>query len=387
MNSLTEILSGQPAYRLKQIYQAWFDVKINNYEEITTLSKEMREKLKEVSWLVVKLNTMQESKLDDTKKALLELADGETVETVLMGRVDKKENSEREKRYTICISSQVGCAMGCKFCATGKFGFKRNLTVEEIVDQVRFWQRYLAPTGGTISNVVLMGQGEPFLNYENVKEALRIILENTEIGPSKITVSTVGIPAMLDKMLEDKNFPGVRLAISLHSAIDKERGKIIPSNSPNFISFLKDWAKKYHERFSSRALFLGLEYTMLDGINDDDKHLKALIKLASNVGRVRINLIPYNSTVIARSEATRQSFGQSVIPAKAGIRDFMTADSRFRGNDNKNECVNDNFTGSPIETIEAWHDKLLKTGFVCTIRRSQGQDIAAACGQLRNLTK
>ncbi len=339
---LEEILAGQPAYRLKQIYAAWFDPKIDGYKKITTLSKELREKLSTLPWLSVKLKTMQESQVDDTKKALLELSDGELVEAVLMGRQDKKENSQKEKRYTICISSQVGCSMGCKFCATGRFGFKRNLSVQEIVDQVRYWQRYLAPSGGAVSNVVLMGQGEPFLNYENVREAINIILANTEIGPSKITVSTVGVPSMLDKMLEDKNFPAVRFALSLHSAIENERGKIIPSHTPNFLTFLVDWAKRYHERFTSRALFIGLEYTMLDGINDGDKHLKALIKLASKLGRVRINLIPYN-------------------------------------------CATDPvFRSSPRDRIEFWHDKLLKTGFVSTIRHSQGQDIAAACGQLKN---
>lgn len=360
-NKLQEILVGQPSFRLKQIHSAWFDPNVNGYSEITTLSKDMREKLKNFPWLCLKLKIIQESKLDDTKKALLELEDGELIETVLMGR---------EGRYTVCISSQVGCAMACKFCATGKFGFKRNLSTEEIVDQVRFWIRYLChceeerrlpALGGKqsltnaeknsfnapprITNVVLMGQGEPLMNYDNVKEALKIILDNTEIGPSKTTLSTVGIPAMMDKMLEDKDFPAVRVAISLHSAVENERGKIIPSHAKNFITFLEDWSTRYHERFTSRALFLGLEYTMLEGINDDEKHLKALIKLASKMGRLRINLIPYNCS------------------------------------------TDDGFTGSSREVIEAWHDKLLKTGFVCTIRKSQGQDISAACGQLRNLAK
>ncbi len=360
MKILADALSGQPAYRLKQIHSAWFDVNVRGYGEITTLSKELREKLEDVPWLSVKLKTMQASKLDDTKKALLELNDGASIETVLMGREGKKEKGGQDKRYTVCLSSQVGCPMGCKFCATGRSGFTRNLTAEEIIDQVRFWQRHLHENTlasrqeisnaardlenyGKISNIVIMGQGEPFLNYENVKEALKIILANTDIGPSKITVSTVGIPALMNKMLEDPDFPAVRIAISLHSAVDKERGKIIPSNTPGFTRFLIEWAQKYHTKFASRALFLGIEYTMLDGVNDDDKHLKALIKLVSNLGRVRINLIPYN----------------------------CSADPFFRS--------------SPADRIEAWHDKLLKTGFVCTIRRSQGQDIAAACGQLRNL--
>ena len=161
MDGLSKMLVNEPKYRLKQIQKAWFDLAVSSYEEITTLPTELREKLKDFPWLSVKLHTILKSKIDSTEKALLELSDGELIETVLMGRESLKENKETDKwpvgeRHTICISSQVGCAMNCVFCATGKSGFKRNLTVEEIVDQYRFWQRRLS---GVISTDPELAQG------------------------------------------------------------------------------------------------------------------------------------------------------------------------------------------------------------------------------------
>lgn len=342
--NINNLLTAQPPYRLSQIHKAWFDVNINNYEQITTLSKDLREQLKTIPWLVVKPKTILKSELDDTRKALLELADGNTIETVLMGREGKKQNSDK-KRYTICLSTQVGCPMKCSFCATGQMGFKRNLENQEIVDQYRFWQRYLAENSlGEIANMVLMGQGEPFLNYNNIKEALNIILNNTEIGPRKITISTVGIKAGLEKMLTDKDFPPVRFALSLHSASEKIRAQIIPSHQTGFLDFLIDWSKKYHLVYPSRTHFIGLEYTLLQGINDSPTDLKSLKKLASQLGRIRINLIPYNCPI-----------------------------------------ANNSFISTPLSTAEHWRDTLIKAGFIATIRRSQGQDISAACGQLQNI--
>lgn len=343
-DKLNKILNNEPRFRLKQIYQAWFDLNINGYQEITTLSKDLRERLKDISWLTVELLKKQVSKIDATEKALLKLSDGKTIETVLMKREDKSEDKRKGIRHTVCVSTQVGCAMGCLFCVTGSCGFTRNLTALEIVDQLRFWQRYLG-TDQRISNVVLMGQGEPLANYENVKDALNIILDNTEIGLSHITLSTVGVMSKMEEMLEDKNFPAVRFALSLHSAVPETRKKIIPSHPNGFFNFLVDWSKKYHKKNSSRSHFIGLEYTMIDGLNDDDKHLKALIDLANKLGRVRINLIPLN-------------LGASGI-----------------------------LQSSSDMVIQNWHDKLMQAGFVATVRLSQGQDISAACGQLQNMNK
>ncbi|MFA5062006.1 MAG: 23S rRNA (adenine(2503)-C(2))-methyltransferase RlmN [Patescibacteria group bacterium] len=335
MPDLGVIIASEKKFRQDQIYKAWFDVGIDGYAQITTLPLDLREKLKNLPWLSVELGLLQESKTDNTKKALLKLNDGQTVETVLMGR---------KSRNTICISSQVGCPMNCAFCATGSCGFTRNLSAQEIVDQYRFWQRYLGAEEG-IDNIVVMGQGEPLLNYDNVKTAINIILKYTDIGPRQITISTAGVPAAMEKMIADKDFPPVRFAVSLHSAIDATRKKIMPSHQPGFFDFLIDWSKKYHQAFPSRAHYLGLEYIMLDKVNDDAKHLKAFIKLASKLGSVRINLIPYN--LISTGAST-------------GV-----------------------FTGSAPKVIEHWQETLLNSGFTSTIRHSQGQDIAAACGQLK----
>jgi 23S rRNA (adenine2503-C2)-methyltransferase len=209
---------------------------------------------------------------------------------------------------------------------------------------VRLWQKVLYETGGgEVDNIVLMGQGEPLLNYDNVKLALNIFTKYAKIGPRKITLSTVGVVPSMERMVTDKDFPSVRFALSLHSAMKETRSHIIPSNKEGFLDFLVEWSKKYHAVFKSRVHFIGLEYIMLKGVNDDDVHLKALIKLASKLGLVRINLIPYNPGACA---------------------DF--------------------FEGTSIEIIKKWQKKINDHGMVCTIRLSQGLDIDAACGQLAN---
>ncbi|MDD2757977.1 MAG: 23S rRNA (adenine(2503)-C(2))-methyltransferase RlmN [Patescibacteria group bacterium] len=342
MKNLDTILSDQPAYRRDQIYRAWFDPAITGFTTVTTLPKDLRQELAEIPWQAVAPLVIEESKIDDTKKALLRLADGLAVETVLLGRASKKQTKAGTNRFTICVSSQVGCAMKCVFCATGRLGFKRNLTAEEIVGQYRFWQKYLTEQGaGRVDNIVFMGQGEPLLNYDEVKKAINLILKYTDVGPTKITISTGGVIAGMEKMVADKDFPAVRFALSLHSAIEGERKKIIPSQPPKFFEFMTDWAKKYHARFGNRTHFLGLEYLFLAGINDDAKHFKALADFASRLGRVRINLIPYNAT------------------------------------DKK-------WTSASETLIKNWRDRLLAKGFIATMRVSQGADISAACGQLAN---
>lgn len=342
-NNLEKILDGQPRFRREQIYKAWFDPKIKSLSEITTLPKEWREKQKDFIWVPFQLVSIQESSLDETKKALLKLSDGEMIETVLMGRQSKKIEQSSDRRYTICLSSQVGCPLKCSFCATGSMGFKRNLTADEIVGQYRFWNYFLNERGkGAVSNIVLMGQGEPLLNYEAVKNAINIFLKYTDVGPSKITLSTSGVIPGMERMVEDQDFPGVRFALSLHSAIESDRKELMPSQPPDFFTFLTSWSKKYHRRWPSRTHFIGLEYIFINNINDSDKHLKALIKLASKLGRVRLNLIPYN--VYGGKESS-----------------------------------------SPYEKLKEWQNKLMNSGFTVTIRLSQGSDIAAACGQLRNI--
>jgi 23S rRNA (adenine2503-C2)-methyltransferase len=342
--SLEEIIQNEPAFRRQQIYLAWFDKNIHSFDEITTLSKDLRAQLKDEPWLTVKEKILQTSKIDGTRKALLELSDGKIVETVLMPRANKKQAPSDKPRYTICVSSQVGCPMACTFCATGKMGFTRNLTYREIIDQIRYWKQILwQDQTGDVDNVVFMGQGEPLLNYENVKLALNILIKGAKLGPRKITVSTVGLEPTMNKMVDDKNFPPIRFALSLHSAINENRTAIMPSNRSNFLDFLVDWSRRYHQAFPSRTHFIGIEYIMLKNVNDTPKNLEALSKLALKMGSVRVNLIPYNPG------ASKDAFG-----------------------------------GTDMETIKHWQQKLNSKGIVCTIRRSQGLDIAAACGQLAN---
>lgn len=346
-DALEEILKDEPNFRRQQIYLAWFDKKINSFEDITTLSKDLRAKLKNIPWMTVTQKVIQQSKIDGTRKALLQFSDGQVVESVLMPRVSKKMIPGDRPRYTICVSSQVGCPMACTFCATGKLGFTRNLSYREIVDQMRYWQKILWENNeGEVDNIVFMGQGEPLLNYNNVKQALNILIKAAKLGPRKITVSTVGLAETMNKMVDDKNFPPIRFALSLHSAINENRTAIMPSNRANFLDFLVDWAKRYHQAFPSRTHFIGIEYIMLGGVNDFPKNLDALIKLVLKMGSVRVNLIPYNPG----------------------------------GN-------KDSFGATPIETIKHWQQKMNDKGITCTVRRSQGLDIAAACGQLANKEK
>ncbi len=348
--SVLEIIAEEPKYRQDQLYKAFFNPAIKNYEEISTFPLELRKKLTQHPWLSVKEKIISKSKIDGTEKALLELADGLCIETVLMARASKKDKNDEETdklRRTICISSQVGCAMGCAFCATGAQGFGRNLSTEEIIDQYRFWKNHLAAPsshkatkgGETVGNIVIMGQGEPLANYDTIKSAINILLKNTDIAPSKITISTVGLPEPMEKILTDKDFPPVRIAISLHSAIETTRKKIMPSSQEGFLDFLVKWSEKYHKALGSRSHFISLEYVMLKNINDDEKHQKALISLGRKLGRVKINLIPLNE-------------------AAGGLK------------------------GSSFEVIKKWQDAMMKAGLTCTIRHSQGADIAAACGQL-----
>ncbi len=346
---LKEILSKEPKYRQNQVQKAWFDWNISGYDQITTLPVTLREELKGFPWFSVNTHTLLTSKEDNTRKVLLELHDKQYVEMVIMGRenIKKDAGDNAPDRYTICVSCQAGCPMKCAFCATGKQGFKRNLSAQEIVDQYRYAQKILVGEGARVANIVFMGQGEPMLNYENVKEAIKILLENTDLGETKITVSTAGVVPAMEKMLTD-DFPPVRWALSLHSAIEESRKQIMPSNPAGFLEFVVKWANAYDKRFPSRKHFIGLEYIMLGGVNDDEKHLQALIALAKRMPHIRINLIPYNN-----------------------ISDEVV--------DNKSI-----FGRTPHEQIVHWHEQIMKAGFTATIRYSQGQDIAAACGQLRN---
>ena len=326
----------EPKYRRAQIEEAVFSNDWNGWQEVTSLPQAIRETLAdEVPWLAYKDHLVQVHKSpgEDAVKAALELLDGACIETVLM--------TNKRGQWTVCLSTQVGCAMNCAFCATGKLGLKRNLTSDEIIDQYRFWLRYMKQTNLTnrISNLVLMGMGEPLANYDNVKEALNLILKHTGIGPTRITVSTVGMIPQLNQILNDKDWPAVRLAVSLHSADPIIRKQLIPTSHDQFLNDLIEWSKRYQKQLGNRRHHITFEYVMLAGENDDEDHAKQLADFASQIDRVKINLIPYNAT-------------------------------------------DANFTGSNKATIDKFAAILREAGIDVMRRRSLGTDINAACGQL-----
>ncbi|MFC1787748.1 23S rRNA (adenine(2503)-C(2))-methyltransferase RlmN [Patescibacteria group bacterium] len=334
-NQISSLFPNEPKFRLKQIEQALFKPEITSWSEVTNLSKNMRETLEsQVPFLSLSVDEVKTSDQGNTYKAILKTIDDLAIESVLM------KNSRGY--WTICISTQIGCAMRCSFCATGKMGLKRNLDQDEIVDQVRVWQQFLAKNPDQeqrISNLVYMGMGEPMANYENVRASLNTILAQTEIGPTKITVSTVGVLPRLEMLLSDPEWPHVKLAVSLHSADRNTRKEIVPTSYDDFLPKLADWSKRYLERFGNRRHYLTFEYVMLEGVNDSIEHAKMLANFVNRIGEIKVNLIPFNFT----------------------------------------EC---GFGCSDSETIEEFRETLNKKGVAVTTRKSQGQDIGAACGQL-----
>ncbi len=329
------IFPNEPAYRWKQVITALFQPTARSWQDVTSLPASMREKLSSIPWISVSPVTVLESKRKDTHKALLQTVGGGEIETVLM--------KNRRGYWTICVSSQVGCAMTCRFCATGKMGLKRSLHADEIVDQYRFWKHFLADhpeLEQTIGNIVYMGMGEPLANYVHVRDSLNTILAQTEIGKARITVSTVGILPRMETLLTDPAWPHVRLAISLHSADPKTRKEIVPTSFDDFIPKLIDWSRRYLERYGDRQHHLTFEYVMLRGVNDTPAHAKALAELVKKIGNIRVNLISYNFTGMA-------------------------------------------FSASTSERLAGFTASLENNGVTVMVRKNMGDDIAAACGQLK----
>jgi 23S rRNA (adenine2503-C2)-methyltransferase len=337
------LFPGEPSYRWKQVQAALFSSSAAGWAHASSLPAALRGTLsREIPWLSCGNATVHTNAANDTYKAALTLADGKRIESVLMGN--------RRGQWTVCVSSQVGCAMRCAFCATGKMGFFRNLHADEIVDQYRFWTEFLTGRGqsrplrsGTvpdrISNVVFMGMGEPLANYEEVKTSLNTLLAHTDLGPTRITVSTVGHLPRLEDLLSDKAWPPVRLAVSLHSADAQTRKRIVPTSYDRFLTLLSDWAVRYLARFGNRRHHLTFEYVMLDEVNDTPVHADKLAAFVKAIGEVKVNLIPYNFT---------------------GMEFRRSADARIR----------------------AFAAVLEGRGVTATVRRTMGDDIAAACGQL-----
>lgn len=285
LNKLNEILKDELSYRLKQIKRSLFVDLIDDWQQATILSKELREKLSQNLPLSVKGESLTS---DDKKtiKSLITLEDGQKIEAVLM--------KHKDKRNTICLSSQVGCSLKCKFCATGKLGFRRNLTSSEIVAQLLFFARLLNKKGERVTNAVFMGMGEPFLNYDNVLEAIRIINDKDgfNIGARRISISTAGIIEGIRKLTKEKL--QINLAISLNAANNDLRSELMPINKKYPINKVLSAVKDHTKRTRRKVMF---EYIMINGINDRERDANALAEIMRNEFYF-VNLTSYNPTGI-----------------------------------------------------------------------------------------
>lgn len=317
---------GEPKFRAKQVYEWLHKRKVRSFDEMTTLSKALREKLSERCTLtVLKKVLVQISKIDDTHKYLFELEDGNRIESVFM-------------RYhhgnSVCVSSQVGCRMGCRFCASTLDGLERNLNAGEILDQI---YRIEEDTGERVSNIVIMGSGEPLDNYDNCVRFIRMVSDENGLNISQrnITLSTCGIvPNMLRLADEDLS---ATLALSLHAADDETRKSLMPIANRYSIKEILDACKVYFDKTGRRVSF---EYSLVSGVNDTAEEAEKLIRLLRH-RKGHVNLIPVNPVT---ERGYRESTPRAVL---------------------------------------AFKNQLEKNGINVTIRREMGRDIDGACGQLR----
>ncbi|MBW3660809.1 MAG: 23S rRNA (adenine(2503)-C(2))-methyltransferase RlmN [Gemmatimonadetes bacterium] len=319
---------GEPGYRVEQIVHWIYARRVDDFAAMTTLPKALRGALeKRFRFPSIRLAESRES-VDGTTKHLWSLVDGESVETVLI---------PTESRDTFCVSSQAGCALACAFCATGMIGYKRNLTPGEIVDQVRRMLRLRGHEEHGV-NVVFMGMGEPLLNWENLEVALETLIDERyfDIGARRITVSTVGVPERIVALGEA--FPQVRLAVSLHAALDAVRDEIVPINRRHPLRQLLAACRLWHDETGKILTF---EYLHLPGVNDRPEDVDALVDLLEEVP-AKVNLMRYNP-----------------VPGAPYRRPSVEETTAFR------------------DTLRG------RTKAAVTLRKSRGLDIEGACGQLR----
>lgn len=322
---------GEKPYRTQQVLQWLHQYGVSNIDEMTNLSKSLREKLKEIAEIKLPEIVLDQHSEDGTHKWLLRLADGNCIETVFIPEDD---------RGTLCVSSQVGCALNCSFCSTAQQGFNRNLTVAEIIGQVWIAVRTLATDGKrhdhTVSNVVMMGMGEPLLNFDNVVKAMDLMMDDFSYGLSKrrVTLSTSGVVPAMKELSEVSD---VALAVSLHAPTDELRDILVPINKKYPLKELLETCRHYFKGDSRRRITM--EYVMLDGINDQPEHARQLIKILQGIP-VKMNLIPFNP------------------------------------------FPNTQYKRSPKPVIDRFREILSKAGYTTITRKTRGDDIDAACGQL-----
>lgn len=322
---IKKYLKDKPDYRVQQVKKWIFQDLITSWDKATSLPLKLREELAKNFSLKIKAQTFV-SKNKKTIKALFSLKDDLKIESVLM---------RYKERNTICVSSQVGCPLNCSFCATGQLGFKRNLTISEIINQVLFFARLLKEKNDKVTNIVFMGMGEAFLNYDNVIQAINILNDEDgfNLGIRSFSISTAGIIPGIKKLIKEEK--QINLAVSLNAPNNDLRSKLMPINKKYPLEELLKVIDEYTQKTRRRVMF---EYIMIEGVNDQEKHAKQLGKIAKN-RLCLVNLIPYNST-------------------------------------------NTNFQRSTKEQIEKFRKILEARGVIVTKRYSFGSNISAACGQL-----
>ena len=319
---------NQPLFRAKQLYRWLWKKSVNSFDEITDLPDTFKKELNKefyISYITIKKKIVS---LDGTIKFLFQLSDGLICEGVLI---------PQKSRFTACISSQVGCSLSCQFCATGTMKRARNILASEIFDQAFLIMKECERIyGKSLTNIVYMGMGEPFLNYQNVINSIKYITnkEGLYFSKKRITLSTVGIVKMIKKFaIEDT---GVHLAISLHAACNKKRTKIMGINQTNNLELLKNALKYYYNKTKNKVTY---EYVMLNEINDSIEDVNNLVKFSR------------------------------IIPSKVNLIEFNIVDGI-------------NFKKSSQERTQKFMEALKKEGVTVNLRKSRGEDVGAACGQL-----
>lgn len=363
LNSITKLLQdwNEPTYRAKQIWQGLYQHLYDSPEQFTNLSKSLREKLREhLAFSPFKVKVFQDSSDGFTRKTLFEMPDKNLIEAVLMRYGDPADNPQitaarfasanaplsvnlrgAKNRRTLCISTQAGCAMGCVFCATGQMGFKRHLSSGEIIAQVLFYARMLKERNEVVTNIVLMGMGEPFHNYDNTMEAIDRLNDPNgfNFGARRFTISTVGLVPQIRRFADEKR--QVNLAISLHAADDASRAAMLPVNKRYNIDEVIDACRYYVSQTHRRITF---EWALINGVNDSPEVAK---KLAARLKGLmcHVNAIPLNPTHGYTGQATSR------------------------------------------ERAAKFKESLEQAGIPCTIRMRRGIDIAAGCGQLAGVSQ
>jgi len=322
---------GEKSFRASQVVQ-WIHQKgVTDFQQMSNLSQALRDHLQNHTVIRMPEVVYDATSTDGTRKWLLQLDDGNRIETVYIPEDD---------RGTLCVSSQVGCALDCSFCSTGRRGFNRNLSTAEIISQVLLATRLIdeeKKPGRTVTNVVLMGMGEPLLNFDNVVRAVRIMMDDFAYGLSKrrVTVSTAGVVPAMDRL---GDILDMRLAVSLHASDDELRNSLVPLNNKYPLRELMAACRRFIDKQNTRSR-ITFEYVLLDGVNDSDQHAHQLIKLVKGIPTL-MNLIPFNP---------------------------------FTGS---------GYKASTAKRVERFNKILADAGITTVVRRTRGGDIDAACGQL-----